>query len=132
MQYIDKTVDVPVVKQGQVLIIETVQKTVEVPQALFLDRVVGVPIVMQRQVSQEQIPERIVEKSEVPVPRVMEETLAAVERIPQEHVQNCTGEHAVDVPVCVIKMNLAKKCLEKLAEIAELNDDHEKVYEQFV
>ena len=32
MQYIDKTVDVPVVRQGQVFTIETVQKNVEVPQ----------------------------------------------------------------------------------------------------
>ena len=36
---------------------------------------------------------------------------------PQEHVQNCTCEHAVDMPVRVIKMNLAKKYLEMLAEI---------------
>ena len=120
VRYIDKTVDVPVVRQCQVLNIETVQKTVEVPQALFPDRVVDVPVVMQRQTPQ-------VEKSDIPVPRVMVETLEAVERM-----QNCTGGHAVDVPVCVIKMNLAKKCLEMLAEITELNDDHKKFYEQFV
>ena len=47
-------------------------------------------------------------------------------------MQNCTGEHAVDVPVRVIKMNLAKKYLEMLSEIAEQKDDCEKSYEQFV
>ena len=31
----------------------------------------------------------------------------------------------------VIKMNLAKKYLEMLAEITELNDDYKKFYEQF-
>ena len=38
----------------------------------------------------------------------------------------------IDVPIYVIKMNHVKKYLEMLAEIAELNDDHEKFYEQFV
>ena len=47
-------------------------------------------------------------------------------------MQDCTGEHAVDVPVHVIKVNLAKKYLETLAEIAELNDDCKKFYEQFI
>ena len=37
--YIDKTVDVPVVRQGQVPTVQTVQ---EVPQVSFLDRVVDV------------------------------------------------------------------------------------------
>ena len=32
----------------------------------------------------------------------------------------------------MIKMNLAKKCLEMLAEIIELNDDYKKFYEQLV
>ena len=42
VQYIDKTVDVPVVKQGQVHAVQAVQKTVEVPQVEFHDRVVDV------------------------------------------------------------------------------------------
>ena len=40
------------------------------------------------------------------VPPVMGEILEAVERLPQEHVQNCTGEQVVDPRV--IKKNLAK------------------------
>ena len=59
------------------------------------------------------------------------EIIKVVQRGPQEHVQNCTGEHAVDVPIRVIKMNLAKKYLEMLSEIAEKKDDYEKSYGQF-
>ena len=71
-------------------------------------------------VPQERIQERIVEETiDVPVPHVREEIFEGVKHGPQEHVQNCTGEHAVDVPVRVIKMNLAWKYLEMLAEIAE-------------
>ena len=45
-----KTIDVPVVRQGQVPTVQAVQNTVEVPHVRFLDRVVDVPLVMQRQV----------------------------------------------------------------------------------
>ena len=84
-------------------------------------------------VPQERVQERIVEETiDVPVPQGMKEIVEAWKYIPQEHVQNCTREHAVDVPVRVIKMNLAKKHLEMLAEIAEEKDDCEKSYEEFV
>ena len=68
MQDIGKIVDVPVATQRQVPTIQTVQKTVEVPQVQFLDRMVDVPFVMQRQVpcplmSREQLQEHIVERS---------------------------------------------------------------------
>ena len=42
IQFIDKTVDVPVVVQRQV------QETVEVPQIQFIDKTVDVPVVVQR------------------------------------------------------------------------------------
>ena len=63
-----KTIDVPVVRQGQVPTVQAVLKTVEVPQVQFLDRVVDVPLVMQRQVPfpsmpRERVQERIVEES---------------------------------------------------------------------
>ena len=58
-------------------------------------------------------------------PMNQKEIIKVVQHGPQEHVQNCTGEHAVDVPIRVIKMNLAKKYLEMLAEIAEKKDDCE-------
>ena len=64
-------------------------------------------------------------------PMNQKEIIKVVQHGPQEHVQNCTGEHAVDVPIRVIKMNLAKKYLEMLAEIAEKKDDCEKSYGQF-
>ena len=44
-QYSGKIVDVPVVMQRQVPTIQTLQKTVEVPQVQF-DRVVDVVVVM--------------------------------------------------------------------------------------
>ena len=43
VQYIDMTTDVPVVTRDQVLISQTVQKTVEVPRMQYTDRIVGVP-----------------------------------------------------------------------------------------
>ena len=87
VQYIGKIGDVSVVTQGQVPTIQTVQRTVGVPQVQFPDRVVDVPVALQTQVPvtmqeimeisqllpQEHILERIVEKSDVPVPCVMEE-----------------------------------------------------------
>ena len=65
-----KTIDVPVVMQGQNPTI--VQKIVEVPQVQFHDRVVNVLVAMQRQVpypltSRERIQAIVVEKSDVPV-----------------------------------------------------------------
>ena len=86
---------------------------------------------------QEQIQELSAEKSDVPVPCVREEILEAVERTPQEHVQNCTEGQLVDVPdsqiheeiaqqnktFLVIKIDLVKKFLEKFAEIAEVSAD---------
>ena len=108
-QYIDKTVDVPVVTQSQGHTIQTVErKTVEVPQVQFHDRVVDVPVAMQRQVPcpsmpREQIQEFIVEKSDVPVPCVMEKITEAVKHIPRERVLNYTVEQIVDVPVSQIQ-----------------------------
>ena len=104
-------VDVPVMMEGHIPTLQLVQKTVEVPQVQFHDRVVDVPIAMQRQVPypsmpREPIQEFIVEKSEVPVPRVMEEIPETVKRVPQEHVQNYTGEHIVDVPGPQIQENI--------------------------
>ena len=126
------------------------EKTVEVPQVQFHDRVVEVPVATQRQdvpsMPRERIQECIVEEIiEVAVSRVMEKNIEGVRPIPQERVQSSTVEQSVDaldpqiqmeiVPhnktLHVIKKNHAKKCLEMFAEIAELNDDHMKFYEQF-
>jgi len=50
VQYIDRVVDVPVVKQRQVPSVQKVQKTVEVPQVQYIVKVVDVPVVKRRQV----------------------------------------------------------------------------------
>ena len=104
VSYIDKTVDVPVV-------------TVEVPQVQFLDRVLDVPVVTQRQVPltsmpQEQIQERIVEETDIPVPHVMEKTIEVVKHTPQKQAQSCTVEQIIDAPVSQIQ--------EKLLEVIQL------------
>ena len=101
-------VDVPVVRQGQIPTIQTLQKIVEVPQVQFYDRVVNVLVAMQRQVpcpsiSREQVLELTVEKSDVTVPRVMEEIPEVLKLIPQERVQNNTVERIVDLPVSQIQ-----------------------------
>ena len=107
----------------------------------YAERVMATPVpqpmeeIMEviRLVPQERNRERIVEETiDVLVLHGMKEIVEAWKYIPQEHVQNCTGEHAVEVPVRVIKMNLAKKYLETLAESTEKKDDCEKSYEQFV
>ena len=60
VQYIDKSIDVPGVRQGQVPTIQPIQKTVEVPQVQFLDRVLDAPVAMQVHASHERIQERTV------------------------------------------------------------------------
>ena len=102
-QYTDKTVDVPGVRQGQVLTSQAVQKTVEVPQVQFLDRVLDASVVTQRHVPQETIDipvSHVMEKIiEVTVSRVMEKIIEGVKPIPKERVLNSTVEQIVDVPI---------------------------------
>ena len=60
--------------QRQVLAGQTLQKTVEMPQAQFLDRMVDVPAVMQRQTPQKTIEEtkvpKIVSQDRIPLNRL--------------------------------------------------------------
>ena len=103
-----RIIDMPVVRQGRVPTIEPVQRIVEMPQVQFLDRVLGVPVVTQSHVPlpavpQEQIQERIVEDTDIPVPQMMEKTIEVVKPIPQEQVQNRTMGRVIDVPVLQIQ-----------------------------
>ena len=50
IQFVDRTVDTPVVQQGQVPTVQTVQKTMENRQTQFLDEVAGMPVVVQHKV----------------------------------------------------------------------------------
>ena len=59
-QFIDKTVDAPVIVQRQVPIVRKVQKTVEVLQAQSTDEVVDTPVIMQRQVQAIQVAQKII------------------------------------------------------------------------
>ena len=98
VQYLDKTVDVPVVRQGQVPTVQAVQKTVEVPQFQLHDRPVDFPVAMQRQLTQERIQELIAEETDAPVPHVMGKITEVVNHIPQERVLNYTVDQIVAVP----------------------------------
>ena len=83
---IDKISDASVVTQRGVPTVQTVQKTAEAPQIQLLDRCEDVPVVLQRHVpvSQEQILERVVEETGVPVPRMTEEIIQVPKHGPQE------------------------------------------------
>ena len=86
--------------------------------------------------------QRVVEEIiDVPVPHVMEETVETVKHIPLERVLNYAVEQSVDVPdppiqeeiVEVIPFTRQNQTPGRVCdEIAELNDDHKKFYEQFV
>ena len=134
MQYVGKIIDVLVAAQRQVPTVQAVQKAVEVPQVQFHDRAEDVPVVTQRQVPRERILERIVEETDVLGPYVEEEIIEVVKHGSLERVLNNTVEQSVDVPDPLIQegisevIPLASVC----DEIAELNDDHKKFYEQFV
>ena len=75
VQYSDRIIDLPVVMQCQIPTIQAVQETMEVPHIQVLDPAVDVRVVMQRHAPQERVRGRIIEETDVPVPRVMEETI---------------------------------------------------------
>merc|ERR1712122_408361 len=54
-------VDIPVVAQRQIPMVQTVQKTIEIPQLQYIDKVVDVPVVQVVQVPQVQVVEKTVE-----------------------------------------------------------------------
>ena len=90
----------------------------EVPQAQFLDRVLDAPVVTQRHVQlpsmpQEQIQERIVEETDIPVPHVMEKTIEVAKHIAQERTSDCVVEQTVDIPV--------QQKLEQTVEVVRTN-----------
>merc|ERR1712036_77859 len=64
-QYIDRVVDVPVVKQRQVPSIQRVQKPVSVPIIETVEKIVDVPVIKQVEVPQIQTIEKVVEIPEV-------------------------------------------------------------------
>ena len=87
---------------------------------------------MQRQVPQEQI--RVVEETDVPGPYVEEEIIEVVKHGSLERVLNNTVEQSVDVPDPLIREEIVEviPLTSVCDEIAELNDDNKKFYEQFV
>merc|ERR1712084_55842 len=95
VQYIDRVVDVPVVKQRHVPSVQKVQKTVEVPQVQYIDRVVDVPVVKQRHVP-------AIQKVQKPVTVPVIETVEKIVDVPVikqvEVPQVQTVEKVVEVP----------------------------------
>ena len=89
--YIDKAVDVPMMSEKQAPMIQKVLKTVEAPQVQYSVRIVDLPVATQCRVPTiqpvqetvdmpqvqflDQVRGRIIEETDVPIPRVMEETI---------------------------------------------------------
>ena len=112
VQFIDKTIDVPVVRQRRVPTIQPVQKTVEKPQVQFPDRVADVPVVSRRQ---------------VPGPLIQEEIVEVIRIADSEDLPlNIPGETLLK------NKSHVTKYLEMLAEIAEQKDDYKMFHEKFV
>ena len=123
MQYIDRTIDVLVVKQGQVLASQPVRKTVEAPQVQFLDRVPDAPVATQlvevpKIVSQDKIPQRTAEQvMDIPVPQVVEEIIKVFEVFDRDgngfisaadlrHVMTNFGEKLTDEFLSLMARNM--------------------------
>ena len=101
--------DVSAVREGQVPTIRTVQSTVEGPHFQLPDRVADVPVVSRRHVLQVI---RVIDSEDLPL--------------------NIAGETLLRNKILrVIKKEYVTKCLDKLAEMAELLDDYKKLYEQW-
>merc|ERR1719446_645412 len=96
VQYVDRYVDVPVVKQREVPMVQKVQRTVEVPQIQYVDRAVHVPQVKQRQVPMVQTIERQVD---VPMVKKVEVPHVTMLERHQEVPSTQTVDRIVEVPM---------------------------------
>ena len=117
VQKVPKTVEVSQLQYIDEIIDEPVQKTVDMPQVQFPDRVTGVPGVSRRHVPSQLIWEEIIEAIRV----------ADSEDLPLNIYREILPENKI---LRVIKARMTK-CVEMLAEVAELSDDYKKFYEQF-
>merc|ERR1712129_284261 len=93
VQYIDRVVDVPVVKQRHVPSVQKVQKPVTVPVIETVEKVVDVPVIKQVEVPQVQTIEKVVE-----IPQV--QTVAGVTRsvnLPSAPVRQTAPAEVVQV-----------------------------------
>ena len=118
VRYIDEIVDEPVVMQGQVPTAQTGQKTVEMSQVQFPDRVADVPVVSRRHVPGQPIREEIIEAIRV----------VNSDDVPLNIYREILLENKI---LRVIKKHVTK-CLEMLAEFAELSDAYKEFREQLV
>ena len=117
VQKVPKTVEVSQLQYIDEIIDEPVQKTVDMPQVQFPDRVTGVPGVSRRHVPSQLIQEEIIEAIRV----------ADSEDLPLNIYREILPENKI---LRVIKERMTK-CVEMLAEVAELSDAYKKFYEQF-
>ena len=69
-------------QQRQVPTVQTVQKTMQNPQAQFLDEVVGMPVVVQRKVQETlEVPQLQLIGKVVDVPSVMQRRVPTIQRV---------------------------------------------------
>ena len=125
----------------------SVEQTVETPDITLAEKIVKLPVIQTEGTTQRGAnthDQHVVNAVEVERPKIIDETVQKL--IIQEKInQVIRVVDSEDLPLNVhretqhqneilrvTKMNLAKKYLEILAEIAELNDAYKKFYEQFV
>ena len=143
VECIDKTVDVPVVTRDQVLISQTVQKTVEVPRMQYTDRIVGVLVTTQCRVPTIQTAQGTVEVPQVqffdrmdgvPVVRqrqapqeTIEETIEVPKTVSQGRIPQRTAEQITDSPGSQVVENLIEVSNGRVVDIPVL-----QVAEEFI
>merc|ERR1719284_1005822 len=89
--------------------VQTVQKTVEVPQLQFIDKVVDIPVVAQRQIPMVQTVQKTIEIPQLQyVDKVVDVPVVQVVQVPQVQVV----EKTVEIPQLQI--------VEKIVEIPEI------------
>ena len=91
-----KVVDVPVVAQRQIpIVVQTIQKTTDIPQLQCIDKVIDVPVVSVAQAQQMQIAEKT---AEIPLLQIVKKTVET----PEVQTVRCTqtSESLGTAPFC--------------------------------
>ena len=130
-KFIDWVADVPVVLQRQVLVIQKVRRTVEVPQVRYIGEIGDVHVVAQRQVPTTQTVQKTVE-----VPQIVEEVVKILKIVSQDRNQQrgtkiiyCLKEdpseflqeRRLNVPVVMQRQVPMPQAMEEIMEVIQLS-----------
>ena len=135
----EKAVEIPVVAQRQISMVQTVQRSIEIPPLQYWDEAIDVPVVSVVHVPRVWVVKKTVED---PLFEIVEKTVESPETqtiqgsdmlVTQVQVVEQTVETLQQNKILrVIEKNHVMKWMDMFDEIAELNDDRKKFYEQFV